>query len=781
MESLRLSEKPAHFPAPSWSASHHRAASKFRLPSLFTRSSTDEQIISLCTDPSAVDTTVIYTLSRDYKLRSWDAFTGSPLRAVDIRTSISPSQDLVLHYAQTATHETPLLPATNDVSYCRVVAHPSETSRYSHLIVTFVATPLSSSSAGSFLVFRVTRYSGEITFAGDKPCSSTSGSAALRGFEIIPPMARDHSGTGWRLLVAWDKRGAVFGESVCMDDIFQFSTFHDEGGHSQLLHDWTPIWSPTEVDQMDPAYFDEIISATPPDATDPYDNNDIPQTFSRHLLYPGRFSPLALETALEEYIEQQLPSRQLTPQVTSIYPSRSAKFEAIVGCHLQLRLDAQTGAPVVEAYRQELKTHWLGLWARVRDLDKRDRWPICTETVDGAVVIHTRGGISAFVAQDTATVVAHLGQSGGTEIVHLPDESFAAVPELASREVRHGAAVVSAAGELLTGLLKNPAGQGESANLDDLIARMDEVLSVPASEPIDTRLGSVWDEMIEPIVTEDDTLPLRRILSNIESTADGISSTLHVLMAGDVDSSQTPSSAVVLSGYGNALLSSTIASMITARYQLALGTLLVAIYHLSDSVNHDDDEEALEEMADLLSSVVFVYHRYRVLKWSRDQNGEEGRERTKASNVGARKAAGNDVFTADRTQDDQLDDDSIDPSYSLIHTIIARQSRHPADPSTIAFTPDALAFLNNLGLLKGEEAELEPNLADVQLGLMILTGGHAGLANTFTELYTLSSGNSYVRGRALLELGFIDDAVDCLRKSAAGINGKWREYFMAVG
>lgn len=659
--------------------------------------------------------------------------------------------------AHTSTaSDTFLLPDITDVPLVQVVPHPSSSSKYSHLLVIFLATPLSTVSAGTFVVFRVTSGSNpDLIHAGHRECSMISSGSNIRGFQVTSPTSADHAGTGWRLAVVWEKRGLTYGETICVDDIFQFATIYEQS-NAAFLHDWHIVSTNHEVvEKMDTAYFDRLISLEPPNPTDPHDNLDIAQTFIQHLFYPGRFSNRDLEIALADYLSQ--PGRQLS-QLSSPSTTLSGRFKSIVGCDLEMAIDPQTGAPIVDAYREAMKRDWLSIWARVRDLDKHSRYPLSTTEVDGHVVIQTRSGISAYVPEDGCGIVDRYGSDEGQIIIELPESAFTnAYPRL-DPETRRSVITISSAGKYLTSRLEEQETPEGSSILEDLMDQIDESLASPEVEPLESRCEALWADMIEPNFGEDDQLSLRRTMSNTPHERDAISHTLDLLTSNaPVDQHLSER---VFSGIGNTLLTSSIASTVQRRLALARKVLLVALYHLAEG----SEEEEFEEVISVVNRAFCVYHRYYVLRWMCEQTGTQ---RTPAKSSKSKKER-DEIVQWNRKD---IESDGTDPSYSLLHSLLASAS-FPTPLSGFSLLGDAaLCYLSRLDIVNEDLVDLEAEDQDVVLAYSILVDGHADTAGRFTELYPLSHGTAYIRARALVELGAFEESVDLFKQGASGIRG----------
>ena len=418
------------------------------------------------------------------------------------------------------------------------------------------------------------------------------------------------------------------------------------------------------INYFDAAYFDAITQ-----------EGDISALFISHLFHPGRFSQLALTATLSVY-EQHLPRPHLLPQLSAAYPSLAKNYAAVVGCTLEMQVGRQTGAPMVEGFRKDLKREWLGIWAIACDLDKQARWPVGTVVVDGQFLVVTREGISAVVADDLQ------------------------------------ASAVSKAGAHIASVI----------DLDEFTEQLNAVLAAPPSQPVELLAGSLWDEYVEQSLSEDNYTTVRRLLSDGGDVETSLNDELDALGSlGDSDGDD---------GYtdlGTDLVTDTLTDIILTRYALSRDILLAALFHLSE--RRDDDAEDLIIM---LSRSLATYHRWRILRWVSEQTSERDRLDIGGLKMGEKHDS------------------------SLLASLVKGDL-------PIQFVDAALAWLRKSF---PEDPSVEPSSGDVWLAYSMLDYGAAG---HFTTLCPLSAGMAYVRGRAYLDIGDIDEAIRHLQLAAAGV------------
>ncbi|ORY31381.1 nucleoporin Nup120/160-domain-containing protein [Naematelia encephala] len=761
----------------AWSASHHRATSRLRIGSLFSRSGSAEQIIAFGTHEDQGELAVTYTLSRDRKLRTWNSRSGALLRTQDVRSS-SSSQDLIFREPTTPTSSsssstTATLPETS-VALIRTINHPLATSRYSHLVIVFLATPFSPIAAGSFFVYRATSNGSDLSYAGECIASSASAGSELRGFEILPPTRKDRIDTGWQIWATWDRNGVAACDSVCMDDIFQF-TSRDQGIESPLLTEWQTAYRNNDVERFDAAYFDNLLGLEAPNPADLYDHHDIPDTFLSHLFHPGRFSSLSLMNALDQYIESSLMGQPIAPVTSSL----RQKYDSIIGAHLVVQLDPQTGAPVVDAYREKLKLEWLSVWSSVKELDKQARWPVSTSYLDDQLIVHSREGFSAVVPEEASGILVRLASlpDGVEDFEALPEAALDRLyPNLASRTARSSALAISATGHFISSALSSQrvSEQGDVC-LEALSQFTDNSLAKGFEEPPERLAMTIWDSFMDSGLTEEECNSTRRLLSECPDWIHGLSESLEVVTDGHLALDGTASSQLSISGSANALITSVLTQVIAARYTLSRNILLVSLFVLAESPEiFDQDDENAEALGEILTRAFVAYHRWRVLKWLCESRAEEAQERRRG---GKRKGSGGDDALADglgslnvgENQRD-TDSDSVDTTYSLLHTLLADSYQQAVFIDSISSLLEAsFAFLASTNLIDLQLDELESRSSDVKLAKTILTAGHPMAAGEITDLYPLSSGMAYVKGRAYLSGGGVEQAIALLQQASAGI------------
>ena len=774
----RLSNVKAHTLMPvQWIPTHHRPPSRFRIPSLFSSTTTSEQVISFARYVIE-DVELLYALSRDRKLRIWNTATGACLRTVDVR---SPgSKDVVARSNQATPPRTPSaqIPETESIPSVRIVRHPNPSSRIDHLVIVHLASP-GDATPGTFVVYRVAKSTsdqplGEMTLAGERECNYDSITMSLRGFEVTGPEGAE-SFAGWKLCVAWDAQGSLVVETISMDDIFQFTTYIESGSSLAVLFEWQRVLSDNRVADFDTAYFDNLLSVEPPDPENTQDYSDITQVFIQHLFYPGRFSDLSLSTALDTYISN-LPRYLALGPLNQSYPSLAAKFQNIVGIDVQLKINPQTGAPEVQAYRGELKLQWLSIWAEVRDLDQRARWPIGTTKIRDQVMIVAREGFSTPVAEDTSTLINNAPRHNVRvdQIEDLPESAVSrSHPSIADPTFRENAIVISTTGQQLAEQLSSVSSFEEDGTaLDVMIHRINDYLALAPTEPIEAIAGQSWEVYVEPYLSDEVVQGARDHLSDIADIPRALSQTLEVLSSFDSRFIGPFDATLRFSGLSNSLMAAAITTSVLARYELARSALLVSIFLVAVRGGIMDDEEG-EDLIRLLSRVFATYHRYRVLLWLCEKPADEARARKLIRGVKRRMGDVDPDSFGTRENQSDLDVDDYETRYSLLHSLLARLAPQPVAPGPAGLFPSAVAsFLSWACSITDGIWDTAPVEKDVSLALIMLEDSQPSHAGALADLFPPSSAMRYIKGRSLLDIEAVDESIVELERAAAGCSGK---------
>ena len=595
----------------------------------------------------------------------------------------------------------------------------------------------------------------------------------------MAPTQVDGADSGWRLWAMWDCKGSISAQSIMMDDIFQFTTYI-EPANASLLHEWQVASQDTTVERCDTAYFDNLLSLEALDPTNPEDTSDFGQAFVEHLFLPGRFSVLSLTTALEEYISS-LPRGRAYAEVSQSFASLQKKFERIVGCDLEMTYDSLTGAAEVQEYRVKMKSTWLGIWARVRNLDLAARWPLGTIVLGNSLAAVTREGCSALIPQDDCTLAANLGQLGAASdgVIDLPSIALRKLhPALADPAARSNAMAIAGAGTHIAEVLSSVHHEEQNGTaLEAFIAKLETDVARPYLVDVEVTVMNYWAESIGAYLAEEEQTAVRRLLSECPVVTQGLAELLSMLST-IVSATAAVDESLRYSGLGNALLGANITTTIQARYRLARSVLLVATFHYAEMDESGEFDTDQDDLVRLLNMAMTTYQRYRVLQWvveqpSDDTRSQRARRSTKRRNGDDVLSEGFGTLRVREGEEEGIDADNYETAYSLLHSLLARGMAQDVasgglgdiNTATSTFLERTLSMYNGLW----DNVPLEK---DVRLALTILEDGQPVHAGVFTSSFPDSSGMIYVKARAYLDIGEVEQSMTQFEKAARGCQGE---------
>ncbi|KAF7433113.1 hypothetical protein PC9H_005061 [Pleurotus ostreatus] len=324
---------------------------------LHAQSPNTAEVVSIATHPWPTDLGHVWTLSRDRTLRLWKAKIGCVASRSLALTRESPGP---------SAHAPPLLETQNQ-QFLQVFSTGNETV----YVLVFVPTVSSSTSGGSFRLFRTT--SDQLHDEGIIECSPNSAHCHLQDFRVID----------MNLYVLWDRQG----QSMVERSVINTDTRSDRSGATP----WYPATYAREP-ELTPAYLEELL-LSPGSLTD---------KFFEAIMRPGRFSPLTLRTAIDQYTNACLALPGPTPlQLTTTYATLGEQIAAVVGCTVNLVRDPKTGTLQHGNYWNALKRDWEGFIARCREVERSARWPLVLGEHDrGEVVVVERERVGMLVQED---------------------------------------------------------------------------------------------------------------------------------------------------------------------------------------------------------------------------------------------------------------------------------------------------------------------------------------------------------------------------------------------
>ena len=312
------------------------------LPVLSHSHSPPTEIVSFAAIPPPTDVPDLFTLSRDRTLRRWSAkgfhseYSGlDDAQGNEILLEARPQK---LLYAFIRVEE-------GDEIY--VDDRESTASVEKVVVVVFIPTPSSPTSAGLFHFFSPSNESKSWSPVGRIPASMNSVDCKLQDFLILKKDKAKEA-----LYVLWERQGQSILEYVDASDTDNSS--------------WTvaKFWPNNELSSE---AIDELLLRP----------GSLSDKFMEMVFRPGVFSVLTLRTALQEYKAHYLSlSGPHPPPLLSSYATLRENIAAVIGCTVTLSQDTHTGAFLHDKYWNALRRDWEGFIARCKEFERSARWPL---------------------------------------------------------------------------------------------------------------------------------------------------------------------------------------------------------------------------------------------------------------------------------------------------------------------------------------------------------------------------------------------------------------------
>lgn len=240
-----------------------------------------------------------------------------------------------------------------------------------HVLV-FIPTEGSLSSGGFFNLFIV---DGDVLRSiAVFDASATSVHCHLQDFTVLDDT----------LYTLWDRQG----QSLVEVRLLPWDSTTDGGTFSR----WSTATYARQA-EFTPEYLDELL--LPPGSTT--------DKFFEAIMRPGTFSPLTLQSAINQYTDAfHSLSSPYPPQILVSYSTVGEQIASVVGCGVQRTKDPKTGAPLDENYWNALKRDWEGFIARCREIERNGRWPLAIGRGDPnrGVLVVERERLASLAGED---------------------------------------------------------------------------------------------------------------------------------------------------------------------------------------------------------------------------------------------------------------------------------------------------------------------------------------------------------------------------------------------
>ncbi|OCH95867.1 hypothetical protein OBBRIDRAFT_744376 [Obba rivulosa] len=666
------------------------------IPNLHGERPGASEIVSISSLSQPTDIGHVWTMSRSRSLRLWTArggcvaerslsaiFVGRP---VGFASGSSPS----------ATKTATLLPA--DPQKLLTVFTASDGN--SVYVLAFIPTEVSPTAGGYFQLFDTTNDTLQ-------PIKSFESSAASVHCHLQDLMVLNNI-----LYTLWDKQGqSMVGRT------------HLRPEDTSEIGSWENSCYPQEA-ELTPAYLDELLLSP----------GSMADKFLEAVMRPGMFSPLTLQTAINQYSDtcRSLPPPH-PPQLLNTYATVGEHIAAVVGCTVMLTRDPYTGAPQYSKYWSALKRDWEGFIARCREVERNARWPLTIGigAVKGIIVIE-RERVAALVDEDVPLRYQRLLSES------RPLDSPSQTAFLES-----------------SWTLRSKLGPRSLLALENRLADIvHQEIAFPYADIIDDQAQrlNIRDEFDEGFESW--------ISGRLQAVGDiqaAVRFTLDIIGGFDKEVKREEIEVELLvppvcSDWTKAVTSAYVTASVHARYDLCLA-LMTLLFFISRDLQLWDPS--------LLAEIFVVFRGVAMLQYITRQPAGD---RAAASSAGDTASSDEEVVMKMRNMHVSSSRPGFTPTYSLVHRLVTQYGgSSPELPASAHQFLDATGLLQSFSPAHATKLEL---LLCERLRLL----GYREVAREMLAWLPRTPGITYVLGRLWIDDGRYDDAAHVL-ESVAGSFG----------
>lgn len=559
-------------------------------------------------------------------------------------------------------------------------------------------------SGGFFQLFVVEGDALRLVTAFD--ASGTSAHCHLQDFAVLDDT----------LYTVWDKQGQSMVEVLVLP--WDESEATQTGGWSSATY--------AQEAELTPAYLDELLLA----------DGSLEGKFFEAIVQPGTFSPLTLQSAINQYADacRSLPP-PYPPQLLQTYPTVSEQITAIVGCTVQRTKDPKTGAPLDTNYWNALKRDWEGFIARCREIERNGRWPLAIGrgNPDDGVLVLERERIASLAGED------HPLRLHRELSLSLPvGEQFDLLTILWTMRQKLGPRLLRSLEERLNEVIR----QEIAFSYADII--QDQVRASNFHEEVDEGLQSwiagrirVLEDTAKQSGAQGRQAGLQQAANEVLNLVGGFDKEVKS-EEDDGEFLLRPASPEWL----KALTASYATTSIHARYDLSL-SLVIFLLFLADDLPLWDPG--------LLAEIFVVFRGIAMLRYGARQPGGDNAGPAAGAGAGAEEDAV--VATLRNMHVSASRGARFQPTYSLVHRLVNVYGHS----SACGLRVSAHRFLDATGLLQSlSPADATP--LETAFCERLRQLGYHEVAREVLSWFPRTAGVTYVLGRLWLDEGRYDDA-----------------------
>ncbi|CDO74132.1 hypothetical protein BN946_scf185043.g182 [Trametes cinnabarina] len=566
-------------------------------------------------------------------------------------------------------------------------------------VLAFIPTEGALTSGGYFQLFLV--HGDTMKTLTVFEASDTSAHCHLQDFTVLDDI----------LYTLWDKQGQSMVEVRGL--AFDASEEQTTGGWSSATY--------AQEAELTPAYLDELL-LSPGSTAD---------KFFEAIMRPGIFSPLTLQTAVNQYTDacRSLPPPH-PPQLLVSYGTVSEQIASVVGCTVQRAKDPKTGAPLDENYWNALKRDWEGFIARCREIERNGRWPLAIGrgNLEDGVLIIERERIASLSGEDLPLRLHR--QLASFQTI---DAQFSLLEVLWTMRTRLGPRLMLS----LEGGLIDVVQQEIAFPYADII--QDQARLCGFREEIDEGLES-W---------------IAGRLQGIGKIQEAARFVLDIIGGFDKEVKREEEDAELLSrpispDWLKALSASYASTSVHARYDISLA-LVTLLFFLADELHQWDQG--------LLAEIFVVYRGIAMLRYVARQPAGDNATPSAQAQLGV--SGGDDEVVA-KLRNMHVSSSrgaKFHPSYSLFHRLVDLYGHSPGLPIS------AHRFLDATGLLQSLSPAHATRL-EVLFCERLRAVGYREVAREVLAWLPRTPGVTYVLARLWLDEGRYDDAASAMETLA---------------
>ncbi|KAH9950096.1 nucleoporin Nup120/160-domain-containing protein [Amylocystis lapponica] len=654
-------------------------------------------IISMASYPPPTDIGHTWTLSRDRTLRLWTARGGCV--AEKTLPAVAPGKPVttVSGSHPNAVKPSVLLPPESQ-KLLSVFSLPDMPVLH---VLAFIPTESSSTHGGFFQLFNAS--DDALRLINFFEASESSAHCLLQDFVMV----------GTTLYTLWDKQGQSMVEQTAV-------SVTEKG---RMATAWASATYAQES-ELTPSYLDELLLS----------RGSLADKFFEAIMRPGIFSPLTLQTAIDQYTDvcRSLPP-PYPPQLLTTYTTVGEQIAAVVGCTVTLTRDPNTGAPQHDKYWNALKRDWEGFIARCRELERSARWPLVIgpgDSKDGILVVERERVASLVEEDDPLELHRRLSISSPLEPQHALLE--------------------------ILWMLRTKIGPRSMLTLENrLIDIVQQETAFPYADIIQDQADHMdfhgqLDEGLSNWITGG--------LQGVGEITDAVQFVLEIIYGLDSVVKSEEDDVVGLPPLSSELARALTASYVTvsvhARYDLCL-SLVTLLFFLSESLSQWSQA--------LLAEIFVVFRGTAMLRHVVRQPAGDSVAPSPLTDV-ASTAPDEDVIAKMRNMHVSAGRTGFRPTYALVHRLVAQYGGEASDVLGSAHN-----FLDATGLLQSV-SPAHATRPEVLFCERLRLLGYREAAREILAWLPRTPGVTYVLGRLWLDEGRYDDAA-AVMESLAGSFG----------